>query len=424
MIIILQFTKKRILTFVLMIMIFIGLFFVASVNSGENTFACDDEASCQAEIDSANAARDALQQQQAELAKKSNDARAQVENIIKQINLYTEQISTVQASIVALQIEQDATIKSMKETETTLRTRLVETQLSFETNEFLEFIANSNSITEMIERTQVIQTLSEADNDLILKFDAQEKKLQADKELAIVRNEELETLKKDQVALQVSKQAEIEAYNKEYRDAQDKIDVQLSEAEVAQEKKDALKQAREALAAQQAAAAAAQATGSSSSAGTASPPITAVSGDTSSNSQALYSFFQAAGYTPAGAAGIIGNFYAESNVIPTAVQGGGAGPGTGLAQWENANYGGSGRWNQLLSYATIEGLDPWALGTQAEFTVYELTRKYPSVDAVLRSSNDVSETTNTFLIKFEAPACPSCTLAARTTYAQYVMDNY
>ena len=78
-------------------------------------------------------------------------------------------------------------------------------------------------------------------------------------------------------------------------------------------------------------------------------------------------------YTKEQAAGIVGNLEAESGVDPQVNQRGG--PGRGIAQWEASDAGGSGRWDTLLEFAEILGLDERDLGTQLSFIVYELQGK-------------------------------------------------
>ena len=75
-------------------------------------------------------------------------------------------------------------------------------------------------------------------------------------------------------------------------------------------------------------------------------------------------------YTKEQAAGIVGNLEAESGVDPHINQRGG--PGRGIAQWEASDAGGSGRWDTLLEFAKILGLNERDLGTQLSFIIYEL----------------------------------------------------
>ena len=87
------------------------------------------------------------------------------------------------------------------------------------------------------------------------------------------------------------------------------------------------------------------------------------------NKEIAFQFFiEYGGYTEAQSAGIVGNLMAESgiDIDPTIHQVGG-GPGRGIAQWTENQ-----RWQVLLEFAEVFGLNEWDLGTQLSFIVFEL----------------------------------------------------
>ena len=106
-------------------------------------------------------------------------------------------------------------------------------------------------------------------------------------------------------------------------------------------------------------------------------------GSNDSNSlQAFRFLIEYGGYTPAQAAGIVGNLKAESGTDPLKHQRGalgGSGPGRGIAQWEigHSLNNNRGRWENLLGFAEIFGLDEWALSTQLSFMIFELQGRPP-----------------------------------------------
>lgn len=97
--------------------------------------------------------------------------------------------------------------------------------------------------------------------------------------------------------------------------------------------------------------------------------MTAPPPSTGSQGQVVWDLLIAEGFSPAAAAGILGNLQQESNIDPTAVQA--DGPGVGLAQWSRG-----GRWdtgpNSLLAFAQERGLDPWSAKTQTKFMIFEM----------------------------------------------------
>ena len=146
------------------------------------------------------------------------------------------------------------------------------------------------------------------------------------------------------------------------------------------------------------------------------------------------------GFSKAGAAGALGNFSAESNVDPGAVQNSWRHPGYlyriknglmseeefatdgvgfGIAQWTEAS-----RKRALWEYAAQTGRSIDDLGMQVEFFVKEL-QDYPELYAKLRSGEiTVEEASNAMLHDFEAPADQSESVEyARASKSQKAYDT-
>lgn len=85
----------------------------------------------------------------------------------------------------------------------------------------------------------------------------------------------------------------------------------------------------------------------------------------------VWNYFRSAGFSEEATAGIMGNLYQESGVDPTAIQGNGAGPAAGIAQWENYNTQ-SGRWKEMADYCESQG-KPWTdLKCQLDYILIEM----------------------------------------------------
>jgi cell wall-associated NlpC family hydrolase len=112
------------------------------------------------------------------------------------------------------------------------------------------------------------------------------------------------------------------------------------------------------------------------------------------NEEKAWNFFAGKGFTAAGVAGILGNLKQESSINPTAIQGGGKGPGMGLVQWTD-----TGRWALLVTWAKSTSKDEWALDTQLEFLWNEMTGgpgadKYWSTQVSKEGGIDLYKTTS------------------------------
>ena len=103
----------------------------------------------------------------------------------------------------------------------------------------------------------------------------------------------------------------------------------------------------------------------------------------SKTAQLVYAWLTSNGYSPAAAAGIMGNMAQESGVNPEKIQGNGRGPAAGIVQWENYNawkYGkdeitgttDASRFGNMAKYALEKGRDWTDLESQLEFMNKEL----------------------------------------------------
>lgn len=164
----------------------------------------------------------------------------------------------------------------------------------------------------------------------------------------------------------------------------------------------------------------------------------------------------AQGMTPHGAAGLMGNLYAESGLIPgrvemlclkrlkehgknytdetytAAVDSGKIGKeeflhplpgkqyGYGLAQWTSP-----GRKEKLYNLVKSRGVSIADVEAQLDFLVQELNGNYKSVLNVLKTAKTVKEASDIVLVKYEAPAnCGASVKATRASYGQKYYDKY
>ena len=147
----------------------------------------------------------------------------------------------------------------------------------------------------------------------------------------------------------------------------------------------------------------------------------------SCNSEKLYNFFVAKGYTKEGASAIVGNLDAESGLIPnrlemthTAKLGSDTyytaainnksysknafindGAGYGLAQWTYFT-----RKRGLYESTVEKGLSIADLEGQAEYLAKEL-KGYTNLNTFLMKTNDINEASDRFLKEFERPLVPN-----------------
>ena len=163
------------------------------------------------------------------------------------------------------------------------------------------------------------------------------------------------------------------------------------------------------------------------------------------NERLIWDKLLAAGLTPAGAAGLMGNLKAESGLNPKNLQNSfekklgmsdadytaavdcGAyagfvtdGAGYGLAQWTHSS-----RKAALLAYAKARGRSIGDLDVQIGYLLQELQTVFKSLWDKLRTTASVREASDAVLLQFERPADQSAAnCARRAALGQEVYDKF
>ncbi len=163
------------------------------------------------------------------------------------------------------------------------------------------------------------------------------------------------------------------------------------------------------------------------------------------NEERIWNYLTAAGITACGAAGLMGNLYAESGLIPanlqntyekklgytdaayTAAVDSGAydnfakdSAGYGLAQWTYHT-----RKANLHKFAKDAGKSIGDLEMQLGFLMQELSTSYKTVLATLKTATSVRAASDAVLLQFERPADQSeAVKAKRAGYGQKYFDKY
>lgn len=163
------------------------------------------------------------------------------------------------------------------------------------------------------------------------------------------------------------------------------------------------------------------------------------------NEEKIWNYLKAQGLTDCGVAGLMGNLYAESGLIPTNLQNSyekklgytdatyteavdsGAysnfvrdSAGYGLAQWTYWS-----RKQALLDYAKAAGKSVGDLETQLGFLMQELAGSFKAVLNTLKSATTVKAASNAVLLQFERPADQSAAVQTkRAGYGQTYYDKY
>ena len=163
------------------------------------------------------------------------------------------------------------------------------------------------------------------------------------------------------------------------------------------------------------------------------------------NEEKIWNYLTAAGMTACGAAGLMGNLYAESGLSPTnlqntyekklgytdaaytaAVDNGSYAnfardcAGYGLAQWTYHT-----RKATLLAFAKAAGKSVGDLETQLDFLLHELAESYKLVLYVLKTATNVKTASDVVLLQFERPADQSAAAKEkRAGYGQAYYNKY
>lgn len=148
------------------------------------------------------------------------------------------------------------------------------------------------------------------------------------------------------------------------------------------------------------------------------------------NEKVIWDYFKAKGLNDFGIAGLMGNLYAESGLLPNNLQNTGNkklgmtddeyvatvdngsyknfikdSQGFGLAQWTYWS-----RKQNLLNFARTAGKSIGDLQMQLDFLWKELSESYGSVLQTLKTASSILEASNAVLLKFERPADQSETV--------------
>lgn len=139
-----------------------------------------------------------------------------------------------------------------------------------------------------------------------------------------------------------------------------------------------------------------------------------------------YSYFIGTGFTPAQAAGIVGNLEVESSTALNPVdqqnhisdsQTPIPNVGFGIAQWTTP-----GRQQNLVAFAHDQGLPVADPELQLEFITRELTISYPKVLTEIKQTNNPADAATIFMEGYEKPGKPN--LANRIGFAQDVLEEF
>ena len=163
------------------------------------------------------------------------------------------------------------------------------------------------------------------------------------------------------------------------------------------------------------------------------------------NEQRIWNFCISKGMSKCGAAGLMGNIYAESGLIPTnlqnsfekklgytdadytsAVDSGSYdnfvrdSAGYGLCQWTYWS-----RKQALLEFCKSKMTSIGDLEMQLEFMYKELSENYSSVLSELRRATTVLQASNAVLLQYERPADKSASVQSRrASYGQVYYDKF
>lgn len=190
-------------------------------------FACTTEQECRDLIQSSEQRRTALAEQQRTMEAKSENLEAQVQNLISQLELYQTEIIVTNIELSKLKTQQEQLHTNIDKNKEVMKERLVTNQFSLETNQELTFIANSTSITDFIERMQIINDLSETDNELIQTLTEQIEQLKKNEEKQVAHLNEVNKLTAEVADLKATKKAELDQYLAEI---QQKVSEQQNQA--------------------------------------------------------------------------------------------------------------------------------------------------------------------------------------------------
>lgn len=144
-----------------------------------------------------------------------------------------------------------------------------------------------------------------------------------------------------------------------------------------------------------------------------------------SNAYIAYSFFIERGYTPAQAAGLVGNFAQESTVSLDTSRKGFDGKGSvGIAQWLNYKGKAGGRKDRLKDFAHKKGTDWTDLRTQLEFVDHELHTTHKEAYNLLMEAQTPEEAALVISKKYEKPGEKWAENGKRVNYANQFYKDF
>lgn len=163
------------------------------------------------------------------------------------------------------------------------------------------------------------------------------------------------------------------------------------------------------------------------------------------NAQIIWEYFKNKGFSNCGIAGLMGNLYAESGLIPTNLQNSYEkklkmtdseytyavdskryknfikdGAGYGLAQWTFWT-----RKQNLLQFCQNKDKSIGDLNTQLDFLYQELITNYPNLVQILKTATSVEVASTAVLLQFERPVDQSFAVQQRrTNYGQQYYNKF
>ena len=133
------------------------------------------------------------------------------------------------------------------------------------------------------------------------------------------------------------------------------------------------------------------------------------------NEDVIYDALVKQGFTPAGAAGVVGNLQGESgsNIDPNAS--GDGGTSHGIAQWHLD------RWTALVNAAKRVGKSPNDLGFQVSYLVQDLNNY--GILSQIKSAKTPGDAVNVLVSQYERPADIPGQITSRTNLANAVLQK-
>ncbi|MGL6228955.1 MAG: murein hydrolase activator EnvC family protein [Culicoidibacterales bacterium] len=203
-------TKKKLIAAITAV-----AFGLPMVQPSITTYACSTVEECQTQLETLQAENEQAQKKLESSQSIFSTTQERVDNAQALANSIQAEIDAYQATIDSLvqqTVELEAKIveleASIEEKQTILRERLVDMQLRVKTNQLLEFIVNSDSLTDLLSRAQSIQQLNEYDYTLIKEIEAQQAEVEAHKAVIVQAKQEAESLRNQAVERQ-NAQAEV-----------------------------------------------------------------------------------------------------------------------------------------------------------------------------------------------------------------------